>query len=186
MKIILASSSPRRKELMKEISSSFDIFPSSYDEIVNPHLSIKEQVQEIAKNKGLEIHRKHPNSLVISADTIVVFKDEIIGKPKDEKDAFIILKKLSDNTHEVLTAFYLFYKEQVIHDVVSSKVTFNKMSDELIKEYISSKSPLDKAGAYGVQDNDKYLFIKKVEGSIDNVVGFPVKEIKEAVQKIEH
>lgn len=185
MKIILASSSPRRKELMKEISSSFDIIPSSYDEIVNPHLSIKEQVQEIAKNKGLEIHQKHPNSLVISADTIVVFKDEIIGKPKDGKDAFIILKKLSDNTHEVLTAFYLFYKKQVIHDVVSSKVTFNKMSDELIKEYISSKSPLDKAGAYGVQDNDKYHFIKKVEGSIDNVVGFPVKEIKEAIQKIE-
>lgn len=185
MKYVLASASPRRRELMKEISSSFLVCPSTYDEQVPENLSIKEQVSLIAKNKGLEVVKKYPEDCVISADTIVVIDNQIIGKPKDEEDAIKILKLLSDRTHEVLTAFHIFYKDIIISDIVSSLVTFNEMSDDLIKEYVASKSPLDKAGAYGVQDNEKYHFIKSVEGSIENVIGFPVEEIKEALKKID-
>ena len=185
MNIILASQSPRRQELMKEISSSFVVCPSHFDEVTPDNLSVREKVAFIAKNKGLEVKVKYPEDIVISADTIVVLNGEIIGKPKDEEDAYKILSKLNNSTHEVLTAFFIFYKDKVISDIVSSFVTFNKIDDVLIREYIASKSPLDKAGAYGVQDNDKYHFIKEVKGSIDNVVGFPVKEVKEALKKIE-
>lgn len=184
MQYILASSSPRRKELMKEISSSFEVCPSTFDEQVSHSLSIKEQVKLIAYQKGLEVAKNYPDDLVISTDTIVVLDGQIIGKPKDADDAINILKKLSGRTHEVLTAFSLFYRGNEISDIVSSKVIFNHMDDALIKSYVDSKSPLDKAGAYGVQDNKQYHFIKEVKGSVKNVVGFPVEEIKEAIKKM--
>ena len=185
MKYILASQSPRRKELMKEISSSFEVCPSTFDEVVSHDLSIKEQVAKIALEKGKEVHHKYPHDLVISADTIVVLDNQVIGKPKDKEDAKRILRLLSGKTHEVLTAFSLFKDEQIVSDIVQSFVTFNLMSKALINEYVESKSPLDKAGAYGVQDNEKYHFIAGVKGSIKNVIGFPVEEIKEAIKKIE-
>ena len=178
MEYVLASSSPRRKELMKEISEVFSIDVSNVDETVDKSLSPVDAVKTIALRKGEAVKVRHPNEVVISADTIVVINNMIIGKPIDEKDAIRILKLLSDRTHIVYTAYCIFYKDKFVEEVVESKVTFNKLSDDLIKEYVASKSPLDKAGAYGVQDNGNFNIIKEIKGSLTNVIGFPVEDIK--------
>ena len=185
MEYVLASSSPRRKELMKEISSVFVIDVSNVDETVSPNLSPKDAVKIISMRKGVEVSKRHPNSVTISADTIVVIDDQIIGKPINESDAFRILKLLSGRKHIVYTSYCIFYKGQVIQNTVDSAVYFNKLDDELIRKYIASKSPMDKAGAYGIQDNEAYHLINKIKGSVKNVIGFPVEEIKESLKKIE-
>ena len=184
MRYILASKSPRRKDLMRLISSDFLIATEDIDEESSYVLSPIEAVKDIAKRKGEAVYKSYPEDLVISADTIVVLDNKIIGKPIDEKDAYRILKMLSNKTHYVYTGYALHYKGQTTINVVKGEVIFNKLSDELINSYIKSKSPLDKAGAYGIQDNDKYPIIKNIIGSYDNVVGFPVKEIKEDIKKI--
>lgn len=114
----------------------------------------------------------------------MVFNNQIIGKPIDKLDAKRILKMLSNNTHYVYTGYYIKYKDKEINNYVCSEVIFLPIDEQLIDRYIASDSPLDKAGAYGVQDNKEFPIIKKVIGSIDNVVGFPVKEIKEDIKKI--
>ena len=184
MEYVLASSSPRRKELMKEISEVFSIDVSNVDETVDESLSPVDAVKTIALRKGEAVKVRHPNEVVISADTIVVIDNMIIGKPVDEKDAIRILKLLSGRTHVVYTAYCIFYKDRFIEEVVESSVTFNKLSDELIKEYVASKSPLDKAGAYGVQDNENFNIIKEIKGSLTNVIGFPIEDIKASLNSL--
>lgn len=184
MRYVLASKSPRRKELMKIISSDFLVAVEDIDEESSYKLSPIEAVQDIARRKGKAVDKYYPNDLIISADTIVVLDNQIIGKPIDEKDAKRILKLLSNKSHYVYTGFRIKYLNKVKIGVVKSEVIFNELSEELIDQYILSKSPLDKAGAYGVQDNERYSIIKKVIGSVDNVIGFPVKEIKEAIEEV--
>lgn len=184
MKYVLASKSPRRQELMKLISSDFVIAVEDIDEESSYTLSPIKAVEDIAKRKGEAVEKFYPKDLIISADTIVVLDNQIIGKPVDKTDAKRILKELSNKIHYVHTGFRIKYLSKEIVSHVTSEVIFNDLSDELIDKYIASGSPLDKAGAYGVQDNDRFPIIKKVIGSIDNVIGFPVKEIKEAVEQI--
>ena len=185
MRYILASKSPRRKDLMKLISSDFLVAVEDIDEEISYSLSPIEAVKDIARRKGEAVYNLYPNDLVISADTIVVLNNQIIGKPINEEDAYRILKMLSGNTHYVLTGFCVHYQGKNIVDVVRSEVTFNELSDELIWSYIKSGSPMDKAGAYGAQDSDrKFPIIKNIVGSYDNVIGFPVKEIKEVIDRI--
>ena len=184
MRYILASKSPRRKDLMKFISSDFLIAIEDIDESSSYNLSPIEAVKDIAKRKGEAVYKSYPDDLVISADTIVVLDNKIIGKPKDEEDAIKILEELSNKTHYVYTGFAIHYQNKLIVDVVETKVVFNKLDDKLIKDYVKSGSPLDKAGAYGIQDNESFPIIKNIIGSYDNVVGFPVKEIKEKIEEI--
>ena len=184
MEYVLASSSPRRKELMKEISEVFSIDVPNVDETVDESLSPIDAVKVIALRKGEAVKSHHSKEVVISADTIVVIDNIIIGKPIDENDAIRILKLLSGRTHIVYTAYCIFYKDKFIEKVVESKVTFNKLSDEMIKKYVASKSPLDKAGAYGVQDNDNFNIIKEIKGSLTNVIGFPVEDIKVSLNSL--
>lgn len=184
MKYVLASKSPRRQELMKFISSDFVIVVEDIDEESSYNLSPIEAVKDIAKRKGEAVDKLFPNDLVISADTVVVIDNQIIGKPVDEKDAKRILRELSGRTHYVHTGSRIKYLNREVISCVTSEVIFNKLSDALIEKYVASKSPLDKAGAYGVQDNKEFPIIKKVIGSIDNVIGFPVKEIQEAINEI--
>ncbi len=183
--VILASASPRRQELMKEITSDFTIITSDIDEEKSYSLPPLEAVLDIAKRKGLKVKESHPHDLIISADTIVVLNNKIIGKPIDADDAKRILKELSNNTHEVITAYCLFKEDKFIERYVISKVIFNELSDEFINRYVDSKSPLDKAGAYGVQDNEDYPIVKAVIGSVSNVIGFPIEEIKEDFIKMQ-
>ena len=130
----------------------------------------------------VDISKKYPHKLVLSADTIVVIDNQIIGKPVDEVDAKRILNLLSNRTHQVFTAFYLIKDNKEYEEVVISEVTFNELSKQLIDDYIKSGSPMDKAGAYGAQDNNDFKLIKNISGSVTNVIGFPVDEIKEAIK----
>ena len=184
MKYVLASKSPRRQELMKFISSDFIIAIEDIDEESSYKLTPIEAVKDIAKRKGEAVDKNYPNDLIISADTVVVLDNKIIGKPIDEVDAKRILSLLSGKSHNVHTGFRIKYLNKEIVSIVTSEVLFNKLSDKLIDEYVKSGSPLDKAGAYGVQDNNKYPIIKKVIGSIDNVIGFPLEDIKKAIEEI--
>lgn len=183
--IILASKSPRRNELLKTIVSDFQIITSDIDENIYVSHDVKETVLNIAYHKGLDIYQKHLNDVVISADTIVVVDEQIIGKPKDEMDAINILKRLSDRTHFVYTAYYIFTPKKVIKKIIESEVVFNKLSLDLIKKYVATGSPLDKAGAYGVQDNHLFPIVKKVIGSVNNVIGFPIEEIKKDLEELD-
>lgn len=177
--IILASASPRRKELLKTIVNDFKVITADINEEESYSLPPFDAVRDIAYRKGIEIHEKHPSDVVISADTIVILDDQIIGKPKDEEDAKRILRLLSGKKHLVVTAYCIFKNVMVLEKLVMSDVIFNELSDELIDAYVASGSPLDKAGAYGVQDNDKFPIVKEVKGSMNNVIGFPIENIEE-------
>ena len=183
--IILASKSPRRKQLMHHITDDFIVDISDIDESTSLNMSPIEAVQDIAKRKGLDIVKRHPGKIVISADTIVVIDNMILGKPIDEADASRMLNLLSNRTHQVITAFCLLKDDKLLEEYVTSEVTFNKLNQDLIDRYIKSGSPMDKAGAYGAQDNNDFLIVKEIKGSRDNVIGFPVDEIKLALAKFE-
>ena len=183
---ILASQSPRRKQLMSlDISRDFKIVVSHADESYPQGLEPSEVVRYIATKKGEVVHKEYEHDTVISADTIVVLDNEIIGKPKDEEDAYNMLKKLSGRTHIVYTGYAIFEDDTLVTNVVKSEVVFNELSDKLIKKYIKTGSPLDKAGAYGYQDSDKHFpIVNKLIGSEKNVIGFPTDEIKLDLKKL--
>ena len=177
--IILASQSPRRKELLSKIITEFQIIPSHIDEDKYP-------IDQLSLVKAKDIAKDYPSSIVIGADTLVFLKDDILGKPKDAEDAKRMLMKLSNNVHEVKTIYSIVCLEKNIEitRVVKSKVYFNNLSSSLIDEYVKSGSPLDKAGAYGIQDNEKFNLIKKIEGSYYNIVGLPIDELKLDLEKL--
>jgi septum formation protein len=173
--IILASQSPRRYELLKMIGLKFKVRPSHAEEINKDNLPPVEYAVKNAKIKGLSIAEKSPESLVISADTIVVYKGEILEKPSDESHAKEILKKLSGKTHEVVTGygFTLNSKNKSVFNHEISKVTFRNLSQSEISAYINTGEPFDKAGGYGAQGAGS-LLIKRIEGCFFNVVGLPL------------
>lgn len=182
--IVLGSQSPRRKKLMmSDITDDFIVDVSNIDEKTSLCYKPVKAVTEIAKRKGDDVSSRHPNDVVICADTIVVFKGNILVKPKDKNDAFIMLKELSNRTHKVITAYYIKSKNEIIVKHVSSFVKFNKLSDELIQKYIDSGLPMDKAGAYGIQD-EGFDLVKSVRGSWKNVVGFPTDEIIDDLKRL--
>ena len=184
--VILASASPRRKELMKkDICSSFKIVVSDIDEDLSfkNHHEPVDIVKDISLRKCLKVAESYPHDLVIAADTIVVIDHEIIGKPKDKEDAYLILKKLSGREHFVYTGYALKQEDKLVQGIVKSEVLFNNLTDDLIYRYIASGSPLDKAGAYGLQDNQEFPLVKKTSGSLTNIIGFPTAEIKNDLQK---
>ena len=184
--IILASASPRRKRLMQEeISSCFNIIVPEIDESLSfkKFKDVKAIVKDISKRKCLKIANEHPNDLVIAADTVVVINQKIIGKPKDKRDAYRILKMLSNQKHYVYTGYAIHQNNKLVNAVTKSTVYFNDLSDELINAYIDSGSPMDKAGAYGYQDNQDFALVKKINGSITNVIGFPVEDIKKVLKE---
>ena len=177
--IILASQSPRRKQLMeKYVTSSFVCEPANVDEIKDERLPAEENVKINALKKGIFIFQKYPHALVISADTVVVLNNIIYGKPKDEEDAKRILKELSGKTHKVITAYFIKQGNKEVLKTVISLVTFKRLSDKVIDEYVATKSPLDKAGAYGIQDEYCKNIIKTYAGSLNNIIGFPIEDIK--------
>lgn len=179
--IILASSSPRRKDLMKEyITSSFLIEPSDIDESIYQNDSPIKTSEQTAKAKGLFIFNKHPDDVIISADTIVVINNQILGKPKDEEDALRMLKMMRGKTHEVITAYFIKGKDiEVLRNVVST-VTMKDVNDDILKQYIKEYPPLDKAGSYGIQDEYfKNNILDKYEGSLTNIIGLPIEKITE-------
>lgn len=174
--MILASKSPRRKEILENIGFNLKIKSEEVEEI-SDKLEITEKIMEIAYKKVEAVAYKFPDEYVVGADTIVELNGEIIGKPKDEKEAFKILKNLSGKTHNVITAYSFINKSKniLIQDYSITKVFFKDLSDEMINWYISTKEPMDKAGAYGIQEKGS-IFVEKIEGDFFTVMGFPIEK----------
>lgn len=181
-KLILASGSPRRKELLTELGYSFEVIPSNIDESLNLSNPIEEEMIKLSFNKAFSVFKNHKDSIVIGADTIV-YKDNIIyGKPKDKEDAYRMIKELNDSSHEVLTAVSIISKEKSESFYTKTTVTFDKLSDEEIKKYVNNNEVIDKAGAYAIQGEAK-KFIKSINGDYYSVMGFPVSEINKRLKK---
>lgn len=182
--VILASQSPRRYELLKMIGLQFKVRPSHVEEKLSIDISPVEYALSNARKKGLHIANFAPDSIVISADTIVVYKNNILEKPTDESHARDILKKLSGNTHEVVTGFgiSLQSKNKYVFDHEITKVTFRNLSQNEIRAYINTGEPFDKAGGYGAQGVGS-LLIKSVEGCFFNVVGLPLASFFSTLDK---
>lgn len=176
--LILASTSPRRIELLQSAGFEFTIVSPKFneEEISTKNIEVQDYVQLLAKNKALSIAPEYPTDTILAADTIVAFNNEILNKPIDESDAFQMLKKLSGKKHQVLTAVCLIKGENIDLFYQNSEVTFNKLTDEEINEYIATKEPMDKAGAYAIQGIGS-KFIKSFDGDFHNIMGLPLKEV---------
>ena len=170
---------------MKDLFPSFNIIVPEIDESLSfkKYQDVRDIVRDIATRKCEKVSIDHPQDLVIAADTVVVIGNEIIGKPKDEKDAYRMLKKLSNKTHFVYTAYALSKDNKMITGIVKTEVLFNDLTDQMINNYIATGSPLDKAGAYGYQDNNDFAIVKKINGSYHNVIGFPTEEISKDIRR---
>jgi len=178
-RLILASKSPRRSLLLKNLGFEFDVVTSNYKE---PKIKTFEDYSLFVKNsaffKAEDVYKRiNYDALIISADTIVVLDNKILHKPKDEQGAFRILTKLSDNTHTVYTGICLFDKAsgKFLTDYQETEVSFRKLDDDEINSYIATDSPMDKAGAYGIQDDFGAVFVSNIKGCYYNIVGLPLE-----------
>ncbi len=184
--IFLASRSPRRRKLLKQLGLKFKSFSVDLsEEIIDGENPIK-TVKRLALHKCEVASQRVKSGILITADTIVVLKNEIIGKPKNKKDAFDILNKLSEKTHAVYTGFVVknICNGKRVIDYERTEVTFRKLSPQEILEYIKTESPMDKAGAYGIQDDFGTVFVKKINGCYYNVVGLPLSKIYNAIMEV--
>ena len=181
MQYVLASASPRRRELLSQILNDFIVDPAAGGEEVNILFFPEDIACALAERKCDEVFSRHSGSTVIGCDTIVVFRGEILGKPKDEADAVETLKLLSGRTHFVITGVCVRnkYKKLVRYD--KTEVKFNVLSDEFIKNYVAGGSPMDKAGSYGIQDGG---LVKQYFGSYTNVVGLPVALVRKMLKEV--
>jgi septum formation protein len=181
MNVILASASPRRHQLLKMIGLEHQVIPANVDENVESDMNAVQTAEHLAQIKGHHVASSHPGNLIISADTIVVTDQGILGKPVDEQHAFEMLRYLSGRTHTVITGVALAVSKngtlqnEIFHE--STLVTFDHLSDNEILAYIKTGSPFDKAGSYGIQDDLGSLFVKRIEGDYYNVVGLPVQHL---------
>lgn len=178
--LVLASGSPRRKTLLEQINCTFLVDVSAVEEVIESDLSPIQVAESLARQKAEDVAKRHTNVCVIGADTIVVKDEEILGKPEDRTHAIQLLQQLSDRTHEAITGVCLILvdKDSTLSKVhtfhARTRVTFGKLSESEIEEYVNTGSPMDKAGGYGIQDDWGSLFVKEIHGDYNNVVGFPL------------
>ena len=172
--MILASASPRRKEILENFGFSFKTIVKNIDE-TSDKTRAEEKILEIAEKKAKAAAIDFPDENVVGADTVVVVDGKILGKPKDEKEAFSMLKSLSERSHEVITAFsFININKNISYsDYEITKVYFKNLTDDEINWYINTKEPMDKAGAYGIQGKGAF-FVEKIEGDFFSVMGFPL------------
>lgn len=174
--LILASQSPRRKELIKKITNDFVVMPANIDES-DLKVPASDLPGELSKEKAYAIFSKYPNDTVLSCDTIVILDGKVLGKPHSKEEASKMLHDLSGKKHVVISGYTLINKNREITRTVRTYVYFNKLSDKTIDEYIKTGSPMDKAGAYGIQD-EGFDLVNHIEGSFDNVMGLPTEDLK--------
>ncbi len=172
--MILASASPRRKEILENFGFSFRTIVKNIDEISNKSTAV-EKIKDIAEKKAKAVAEDFPNEYVVGADTAVVVDGKILGKPHNRLEAFNMLKSLSGKNHEVITAFsFINLTEKILYsDCEVTKVYFKTLTDDEINWYIDTKEPMDKAGAYGIQGKGAF-FVEKIEGDFFSVMGFPL------------
>ena len=172
MNIILASQSPRRKELLGLLNIPFSIQVADIDETLEKALPVEEAVARLSRRKAEAIHRQ-ATDIVIAADTVVVCDGAVLGKPKDEEDAYRMLRMLSGRQHQVMTGLTVLQGEKAVSHTEITDIFFRHLTEAEIRAYIKTKDPMDKAGAYGIQ-NGAALFVEKIHGDYFNVVGLPV------------
>jgi len=178
---ILASSSERRKSLMRQMGLRFkSVAPSVVENI---YRSPKATVILNAEQKALDVQKKYPESLILGVDTVVVWKGKILGKPKNFHEAQSMLLKFRNTSHFVYSGLVLVYKKQIIKNWCRTKVFFDNISEADIEKYIKLYKPFDKAGGYGIQESAAF-FIKKIEGDYYNVVGLPLNLLFKSVKKL--
>ena len=182
--IILASKSPRRKEILKQMGISFCVMNSGYEENNALAVSPAELVRIQAEGKARTAYKRtDPANVVIGADTLVVLDGNVLGKPENENQALVMLQQLSGRTHQVITGVAVFANGHHCSDVCISKVTFRKLTNDEILRYIATGEPMDKAGAYGIQGLGKD-FVESVEGSLTNVIGLPKDLTQKLLQQV--
>jgi len=184
--IFLASKSPRRKKLLHQLNLKFKVLSVEIDENRKGNELPGKMVKRLAVEKLDASKHMIDNGIIITADTIVVLNGEILGKPESKSDAVKILKKLSGKTHIVYTGFALYNTEsdKSIIDFEKTYVTFRKLGTKEISDYINTGSPMDKAGAYGIQDDFGAVFVKKISGDYYNVVGLPIARLYANLLKV--
>lgn len=181
--IILASGSPRRKELLSLITENFKIIPADIDETVDKNIELMKQPQYLAEKKSRYIFKKgHQNDIVIGSDTGVFIDGKMLVKPSDAENAKQMLEELSGRKHKVITGCSIISKDKCVSFSEETIVEFYKLSNEDIDEYIATGEPMDKAGAYGIQGNGATL-VKRIEGDYYNVVGLPVGTLKRRLKE---
>lgn len=187
--LVLASKSPRRQALLKLLRVPFRILTAETDEGFEPSLLPKEIVTELAVRKGKAVSALYPaetaDKIVLSADTIVVLDGEVLNKPNSEAHAFEMLSKLQGRTHEVFTGFALTKGKNMVVEVERTAVTFAPMLADEIRTYVQVAKPLDKAGAYGIQDDFGACFIERIEGCYYNVVGLPLAKLYKTLKQFQ-
>jgi septum formation protein len=183
--IILASSSPRRKELLKKIIPKFKIVPSDYEEDMTKKLSPIEMALEFSRGKAEDVALKQKSGIVIGVDTFVVYKNKKLGKPHTKEKATEMLKIISGKTVKVISGICVINidKKRIIQDIVVTSVKMKKMDQKEISEYVESGEPLDKAGAFAIQDKGS-VFVEKIDGCYFNVMGFPLNKLYVCLKKI--
>lgn len=174
--MILASKSPRRKDLIQRICNDVKIIPSGVDESRVAEKPVEYFAERLARAKADQVAKEYPDELVIGCDTIVVLDGEVLGKPENKQHAFEMLRRLSGNTHKVITGVAMRQGEKTASFSEMTEVTFYQLTDEEITEYIDTNEPFDKAGGYGIQGQG-CLLVKKINGDYYNVVGLPVSKL---------
>ena len=185
MKYILASKSPRRRELLSDIIKEFEIITCEVDESLPEGIHPRDGVEILAVKKGYAVAKDYPDSLVISSDTLVEIGGTPLGKPVDECDAERMLRSLSGKAHNVHTGVAVHYKGKCYSGVATTAVYFREMTDEEISDYIASGDPMDKAGSYGIQSGGG-KFVRKIEGDYDTVVGLSVALTKKLIDEAQN
>ena len=183
--LILASGSPRRQQFFKDLDLDFEIRLKEIEEIYPPELKAEEITNYLAELKANAFEGElQANEILITSDTIVWHNGRALGKPKDEQDAFAILKSLSNSTHDVVTSvcFKTNSETKLLHEI--TKVTFNELSEDVIRYYIENYKPFDKAGAYGIQEWIGFVGVSKIEGSYANVMGMPTDKVYEYLNNL--
>ncbi|MFA5555782.1 MAG: Maf-like protein [Flavobacteriaceae bacterium] len=174
-KLILASGSPRRQQFFKDLNLDFEIRLKEVEETYPEHLKASEVTDFLARLKASAFHLQK-NEILVTSDTIVWLDEKVLGKPKNYEEAFVILQKLSGNTHQVITSVCLKSSKKTKVFNTTTKVTFSELTHEMIQFYLKNYKPFDKAGAYGIQEWIGLVGIEKIEGSYTNVVGLPTQE----------
>ncbi|HAT4242031.1 Maf-like protein [Clostridium perfringens] len=185
MKVILASKSPRRVEILEKIVKEFEVVQSNFDEnTIDFKGDIEKYVKDLSKNKAIEVSKRlNEPSIVIAADTVVFQDGKVLEKPKNEEDAFSMLSSLSGNTHKVYSGICLIntYDDTVVTDCDCTEVRFSELNPRQIRNYINSGEPMDKAGAYGIQGLGG-AFVEGIKGCYYNVMGLPLNKLYKALE----
>ena len=182
-KLILASRSPRRSELLRSLGLEFEVSPSHVEENCDPRESPEQNALNIARDKARRVASQNPGCYVLGADTLVALDKEIIGQPVDAEDAFRILAKLAGKQHRVITGVVLISPEEKEYETAAvSTVTIKSISGDAIRSYIATGEPLDKAGAYAIQGEGSFL-VESWEGSYSNIVGLPLEALTDLLKQ---